>query len=84
MRCGTIASPLDKMFVQGLWTRDFPAMSAFSDEASLLSDLAGNAFTSTVCMAVILGTLVHAFPRGQKQNADAEHKLEQAAVVAEE
>ena len=68
----SIASALDKMSVQGLWRRDFPAMSAFSDKASLLSDLAGNAFTSTVCMAVALGTLVHAFPRGQKQNADAE------------
>ena len=90
VQCGGIASHLDKMFVQGLWRRDFPAMSDF--KASLLSDLAGNAFTSTVCMAVAVGTLVHAFPRGQKRNADAEcprtfrrlRKLEQAAVVAEE
>ena len=67
MQAQSIASALDKLCVQGLWPRDFPAMSAFSDKASLLSDLAGNDFTSTVCMAVALSTLVHAFPSAAKR-----------------
>ena len=73
MQAQSIASALDKMCVQGLWPRDFPAMSAFSDKASLLSDLAGNAFTSTVCMAVALGTLVHAFPSAAKRGQKRKH-----------
>ena len=81
----SIASALDKMSVQGLWRRDFPAMSAFSDKASLLSDLAGNAFTSTVCMAVALCTLVHAFPsaakRGQKRVSFADAEVETIAII---
>ena len=69
----SIASALDKMSVQGLWQRDFPAMSAFSDKESLLSDLARNVFISTVCMAVALCTFVHAFPSVAKRAQKRKH-----------
>ena len=82
VRDRSVASPLHKMCVQGLWPRDFPAMSAFSDNESLLSDLAGNAFTSTVCMAVALGTLVHAFPSAAKRGPKRKHvSLETIPVI---
>ena len=82
MQGQSIASALDKMSVQGLWRRDFPAMSAFSDKASLLSNLAGNAFTSTVCMAVALGTLVHACPSAAKRGQKRKHvSLETIPVI---
>ena len=47
--------------LQGIWPRDFPALESWcnSDKRSLVvRDMAGNAFTSTVCTAVRLAVIV--------------------------
>ena len=47
--------------LQGIWARGFPALESWcqSDKQSrVFMDLAGNAFTSTVCTAVCLGVMV--------------------------
>ena len=44
--------------LQGIWPRDFPALESWrkSDKRSLVvRDMAGNAFTSTICTAVCFG-----------------------------
>lgn len=51
--------------LQGIWARDFPALESWcqSDTRSrVLTDMAGNAFTSTVCAAVCLGVMVAISP----------------------
>ena len=51
--------------LQGIWPRDFPALESWcqSDTRSrVLVDMAGNAFTSTVCAAVCLGVMVAISP----------------------
>ena len=51
--------------LQGIWPRDFPALESWcqSDTRSrVLVDMAGNAFTSTVCAAVCLGVMVAMSP----------------------
>ena len=51
--------------LQGLWPEDFPALESWcqSDTRSqVVMDMAGNAFTSTVCIAVCLGVMVAISP----------------------
>ena len=51
--------------LQGIWPRDFPALEPWSqsDKLSLVvKDMAGNAFTSTICTAVRLGVMVAISP----------------------
>jgi hypothetical protein len=51
--------------LQGIWPRDFPALESWckSDKRSLVvRDMAGNAFTSTICTAVCLGVMVAISP----------------------
>ena len=45
--------------LQGIWPRDFPALESWckSDKRSLVvRDMAGHAFTSTICTAVFFGS----------------------------
>ena len=43
-------SPLQVCCVQGIWQEDFPALSRYAKKQRCLTrDLAGNAFSSTVC-----------------------------------
>jgi site-specific DNA-cytosine methylase len=47
--------------VQGIYKEDFPALAKYAKEKTVLAcDLAGNAFSTTVCMAVMISCLVHA------------------------
>ena len=51
--------------LQGIWPRDFPALESWrkSDKRSLVvRDMAGNAFTSTICTAVCVGVMVAVSP----------------------
>lgn len=51
--------------VQGIYKEDFPALARWAkDKASLTRDLAGNAFSTTVCMAVMISALLHAPIKG--------------------
>ena len=46
---------------QGIWTRDVVALESWCQsekQSRVLMDLAGNAFTTTVCIAVCLGVMV--------------------------
>jgi len=55
----------EMLALQGIWPRDFPALESWcqSDTRSrVLMDMAGNAFTSTVCSAVCLGIMVAISP----------------------
>lgn len=46
---------------QGIYPADFPALRKYSQEkAGLTRDLAGNAFSTTVCMAVVISAFIHA------------------------
>ena len=56
-----VLSPMQLCCVQGIWQKDFPALSWYAKEKRCLTrDLAGNAFSSTVCMAVVIACLTHA------------------------
>ncbi len=51
--------------LQGIWPRDFAALESWrkSDKRSLVvRDMAGNAFTSTICTAVCLGVMAALSP----------------------
>mmetsp|Transcript_14282 Transcript_14282/g.33747 ORF Transcript_14282/g.33747 Transcript_14282/m.33747 type:complete len:454 (+) Transcript_14282:95-1456(+) len=55
-----VLTPEEVLKVQGIYSEDFPALSKMLKEKggpNLARDLAGNAFTSTVCMAVLIATL---------------------------
>lgn len=46
---------------QGIYPADFPALRKYSKEQAVLTrDLAGNAFSTTVCMAVVISAFIHA------------------------
>lgn len=51
----------EHLAVQGIFPWDYPAMKKYLREKkhTLLRDMAGNAFTSTVCMAVTLACFAH-------------------------
>ncbi len=55
---GKVLGPQEVLGLQGIWKEDFPQLGTFSDV--FLRNLAGNAFTATVALAVLLGALVHA------------------------
>ena len=57
-----VLEPMEAMALQGIFPEDFPAMRPFSETKpkGLMRDLAGNAFSSTVCMAVLVAGFVHA------------------------
>lgn len=58
---GRILDPREVCAAQGIFTKDFPAMPAFLKRSPrLVRDLAGNAFTTTVCMVVAMATLPYA------------------------
>ena len=60
-----VLSAYEVAALQGIWPRDFPALESWcqSDTRSrVLVDMAGNAFTSTVCAAVCLGVMVAMSP----------------------
>ena len=57
-----LLSTRDRMSLQGIYRSDFPALDSYlrtSGTKCLLNDLAGNAFSSTVYMAVMLACLGH-------------------------
>ena len=57
-----VLEPMESMALQGIFPEDFPAMRSLSDSmpVTVMRDLAGNAFSSTVCMAVLVAGFVHA------------------------
>ena len=60
-----VLSAYEVAALRGIWPRDFPALEPWcqSDTRSrVLVDMAGNAFTSTVCAAVCLGVMVAMSP----------------------
>lgn len=58
--------------VQGIYIEDFPALTRYAREhKSLTRDLAGNAFSTTVCMAVVICCLLHAPLRNDITSAPA-------------
>jgi len=62
-RCKTssILTPIQVCAVQGIFQEDFPALLRYGTEkGNLVRDLAGNAFSTTVCMAVTICCLLHA------------------------
>lgn len=57
---GKVLSPEQCLAVQGIFKSDFPALATVAKEKiTLTRDLAGNAFSTTVCMAVALVALCH-------------------------
>ena len=51
--------------LQGIWCRDFPALQSWCEDphrSRILMDMAGNAFTSTICIAVVLAVMVAISP----------------------
>ena len=74
---GQFLGPLQVLGLQGIWTRDFPGLENFAfTKPRLLRDIAGNAFTSTVALAVILLCLVYLrCPRGREQPEPSVAKL---------
>ena len=55
---GGILTTEQVLGVQGIFAEDFPALREFDlTETTLLRDLAGNAFSTTVCMAVVISCL---------------------------
>merc|ERR1719189_830998 len=55
-----ILTPEQVHACQGIYPEDFPAPRKYAQtKPSLTRDLAGNAFSTTVCMAVVVSTFVH-------------------------
>ena len=51
--------------LQGIWPRDFPALTAWCEHrhrSRVLIDMAGNAFTSTICTAVCIAVMAAISP----------------------
>ena len=61
LREAAFLSPRQVCCVQGIWLEDFPALGRYAEEKpGLTRDLAGNAFSTTVCMAVVIACFAHA------------------------
>ena len=59
-KTSSLLTPAQVHAVQGIFKSDFPAMESWAQERKRLTrDLAGNAFSTTVCMAVIISCLLH-------------------------
>ena len=53
-------TPKEKLMCQGVFLEDFPFLDAFCQQhAPLCADLAGNAFSASVCIALFLSLLAH-------------------------
>mmetsp|Transcript_10154 Transcript_10154/g.18227 ORF Transcript_10154/g.18227 Transcript_10154/m.18227 type:complete len:284 (+) Transcript_10154:609-1460(+) len=69
-----VLTPEEVLKVQGIYREDFKALTEILKEkggGGLARDLAGNAFTSTVCLAVLVSTLAHCplqASRGKRQS----------------
>jgi hypothetical protein len=60
MRTESILTAEQMHCVQGIYKSDFPALAKYAKQKTVLTrDLAGNAFSTTVCMAVVISGLVH-------------------------
>lgn len=69
--CGQhrFATPQEALRSHGVFFEEFPAPQVLGSlDPTLALDLAGNAFSTTVLMAKILCTMVHAFPWQQLSN----------------
>ena len=52
-------SALELLRMQALYSADFPALERFCEQQpSLMRDMAGNAFTTTTCMAVLVSAMI--------------------------
>ena len=61
LKTRSILTPQQVNCVQGIFKADFPALAKYArSKARLTRDLAGNAFSTTVCMAVVISCLTHA------------------------
>jgi len=61
LKTKTMLTPEQVHCVQGIYKEDFPALAKYTQERKgLARDLAGNAFSTTVCMAVVISCLAHA------------------------
>ena len=80
-----ILSPEEVLKVQGIYAQDFPALRKILQEkggSALARDLAGNAFTATVCMAVVLSVLAHCELTPQDLVASRSAKKRSASAAA--
>lgn len=61
LRTKSTLTPEQVHCVQGIYKEDFPALASYASKNKILTkDLAGNAFSTTVCMAVAISCLAHA------------------------
>jgi len=61
LRSKSTLTPEQVHCVQGIYKEDFPALARYAaTQKTLTKDLAGNAFSTTVCMAVTISCLAHA------------------------
>lgn len=82
-----ILSPEQVHAVQGIFKEDFPALARWGEKKRILTrDLAGNAFSTTVCMAVAIVALCHGPLPGtsalKRMKAPVEEHQETAAAPA--
>ncbi|CAK0808227.1 unnamed protein product [Prorocentrum cordatum] len=82
-----LLSPEQVHAAQGIFKEDFPALARWGKEKKILTrDLAGNAFSTTVCMAVAIAVLCHGPLLGtgalKRIQAVTEEHLEGAAAPA--
>ena len=63
VRAGRFLTARECLALQGIWASDFPALDAWArhpKKLNLLHDLAGNAFSTPVCMTVCLAVIMTA------------------------
>ena len=63
VRAGRFLTARECLALQGIWASDFPALDAWArhpKKLKLLHDLAGNAFSTPVCMTVCLAVIMTA------------------------
>ena len=61
VHAGRFLTAREHAALQGIWSSDFPALDSWlrtSRQANLVKDMAGNAFSSTVCMAVSFAVIL--------------------------
>ena len=72
VKIGRVLSPLEVMGLQCIWQEDFPRLTVWAHGSPAMTrDLAGNAFTGTVFMAVSLAACLHAY--GESAPMDETH-----------
>ena len=63
VRAGRFLTARECLALQGIWASDFPALDAWArhpKKRNVLHDLAGNAFSTPVCMTVCLAVIMTA------------------------